>query len=129
MSEFLYVSDLRQMKYAILTSTRHDRVVRELAARLNMNIQSMRRCLIERLDMIHLENLPARYEAFGNLSREETLRGNALKDGLYTVYIPVLGEEDRVDILERLAEMEKYDMPVDQIRDEETRMIREAICS
>jgi energy-converting hydrogenase A subunit M len=62
--EILYEKDLRAMKFNILTSTRHGRVVRELAARLGLPVQELRRHLIRRLDMQHLENLPARYDAW-----------------------------------------------------------------
>ncbi len=62
--EILYEKDLRAMKFNILTSTRHHRVVQELAARLGLPVQELRRHLIRRLDMQHLENLPARYDAW-----------------------------------------------------------------
>lgn len=63
MSGYLYEKDLTAMKYAILVSTRHARVVREISRILRIPVQRTRRVLIEDLDMILLENLPARYQA------------------------------------------------------------------
>ena len=60
MSGYLYEKDLVAMKYAILISTRHDRLVREIAGDLGISPQNLRRYMIERFDMILMENLPAR---------------------------------------------------------------------
>jgi len=85
--EILYEKDLRAMKFHILTSTRHHRVVTDLAARLGLPIQEMRRHLILRLDMQHLENLPARYDAWMDSGEGDTLE-RALAADLLTRSIP-----------------------------------------
>jgi energy-converting hydrogenase A subunit M len=63
MNTYLYEKDLRQMKLTILESRRHDAVVMELAATLGIKRQQLRKILIERSDMMFLENLPARCDA------------------------------------------------------------------
>jgi len=63
MSGWLYEQDLMVQKYRILIATRHDRILRTIASDLGIGVQELRKTLIERLDMILLENLPARYEA------------------------------------------------------------------
>jgi len=63
MNRYLYEKDLRQMKLIILESRRHDAVVLELAATLGIKRQQLRKILIERSDMMFLENLPARCDA------------------------------------------------------------------
>ncbi len=63
MNRYLYEKDLRQMKLIILESRRHDAVVLELAATLGIKRQQLRKILIERSDMVFLENLPARCDA------------------------------------------------------------------
>lgn len=60
---YLYEKDLRPLKYNILTGSRQDRTVREIALRLGVRIQKLRLHLIERLDMSNMENIPARFEA------------------------------------------------------------------
>ncbi len=63
MNRYLYEKDLRQMKLIILESRRHDAAVMELAATLGIKRQQLRKILIERSDMMFLENLPARCDA------------------------------------------------------------------
>ncbi len=63
MNRYLYEKDLRQMKLIILESRRHDAAVLELAAILDIKRQQVRKILIERSDMMFLENLPARCDA------------------------------------------------------------------
>jgi len=62
MTGYLYEKDLRQMKYNILTSTRHDETVRAIAERLGMSDAKLRMVLIRRFDMSLLENLEYRWE-------------------------------------------------------------------
>jgi energy-converting hydrogenase A subunit M len=87
--EILYEKDLRAMKFNILTSTRHNRVVQELAARLGLPVQEMRRHLIRRLDMQHLENLPARYDAWVESGDGDPLE-QALAADFLTGSVPLL---------------------------------------
>jgi len=63
MIKYLYEKDLRRMKLLILESRRHDAVVKEIATILGIKRQLTRKILIERCDMILLENLPARCDA------------------------------------------------------------------
>ena len=63
MSRYLYEKDLSRMKLLILESKRHDAVVQEIATTLGIKRQALRKILIERCDMILLENLPARCDA------------------------------------------------------------------
>lgn len=62
MTRYLYEKDLRPMKYTILTSTKHDRTVSEIARRLGMTDAKLRRVLIRKLDMSFLENLESRWQ-------------------------------------------------------------------
>ena len=90
MSGYLYENDLVSQKYRILVSIRHDKLVREIASELGIPVQELRRYLIEHLDMILLENLPARAEAAGT----DLSKGNGVAAALgkekYTIYIPIL---------------------------------------
>jgi hypothetical protein len=104
--EILYEKDLRAMKFHILTGTRHHRVVTDLAARLGLPVQEMRRHLIRRLDMQHLENLPARYDAWVESGGGDPL-ARALAAGLLAGSIPLLPPADTGEILaeaRRIAE-------------------------
>jgi hypothetical protein len=102
MTGFMYEKDLSPMKYAILTSTRHDRMVREIAAELEIPQIKLRKWMMDRFDMILLENLPARY------NQGKIARGNenaVLKDigaGLYTRAIPLISSSEMDRITERV---------------------------
>lgn len=100
MTGYLYEQDLRGMKYAILMSPRHDRTVSEIAEELGLGVQVLRKYLIGRLDMILLENLPARYVA--GLSRGDPLDpvAKALGRSLFTKYIPLVDPEDMDGVYE-----------------------------
>jgi energy-converting hydrogenase A subunit M len=102
--EILYEKDLRAMKFNILTSTRHHRVVQELAARLGLPVQEMRRYLILRLDMQHLENLPARYDAWVASGDGDSLE-RALAVDFLTRSIPLLPEDATGAILTEVRRM------------------------
>lgn len=62
MTGYLYEKDLRQMKYNILTSTKHDEAVRAIARRLGMTDAKIRMVMIRRFDMSLLENLESRWQ-------------------------------------------------------------------
>jgi energy-converting hydrogenase A subunit M len=98
MTRFMYEKDLSAMKYAILTSTRHDRMVREIAADLDIPQIRLRKLMMDRFDMMLLENLPARYDQ-GKISRgTENPVEKDLGTRLYTRAIPLLttSEMDRI---------------------------------
>ena len=90
MSGYLYEKDLVSQKYRILVSIRHDQLVREIASELGIPVQELRRYLIEHLDMILLENLPARAEAAGTIRSNNNDVAAALGKEKYTRYIPIL---------------------------------------
>jgi energy-converting hydrogenase A subunit M len=90
--------DLRELKYHILTSARHDRAVRDLAGMLGIGVQPFRRILIERLDMQYLENLAGRYEQWVERGDRENPLDRAIGRELFTRYLPLLDPEgmDRI---------------------------------
>ncbi|MCQ8894608.1 MAG: DUF1959 domain-containing protein [Methanolinea sp.] len=92
MKEALYEKDLTAMKYAILESRRHDRMVREIAADLGISHLLLRRYLMENLDMLLLENLPARYEQGKKFQESLPEVERALSSHLYTRAVPLVGE-------------------------------------
>ncbi|RXE55328.1 hypothetical protein ABH15_11225 [Methanoculleus taiwanensis] len=88
--KYLYEKDLRQMKYNILTSTRHDLAVKELARRLDVSDQKLRMILIRDFDMSLLENLQARYEmGLLHADRGDPIAG-ALGCEFFTRFIPLV---------------------------------------
>lgn len=105
--KYLYEKDLRQMKYNILTSTRHDMVVRQIARRLGIGEQKMRMILIRNFDMSLLENLEARYEM--GLLHADTADPVCRKIGceLFTRFIPLVAPDAmlriREDVRARIA--------------------------
>ena len=100
MTGYLYEQDLRGMKYAILVSPRHDRTVSEIAEELGLGVQALRKYLIARLDMILLENLPARYEAGFSQGDPDDPVAKALGRSLFTIYVPLVDPEDMDNVYE-----------------------------
>lgn len=105
MSGYLYEKDLSSMKYAILTSTRHDRMVREIADDLGIPQLKLRRYIMDRFDMLLMENLPARYEEGKRLTAEAPAVERDLKTHLYSRAVPLVQEEEMEGILFRVKEM------------------------
>lgn len=89
----IYERDLKGMKYAILKSPFHTKVVRECAGMLEIPPMNMRRILIENLDMMMLESIGARYESWFNNGGGKD--GFTTKSGslLFSRYIPLIPEE------------------------------------
>jgi energy-converting hydrogenase A subunit M len=105
MTGFMYEKDLSSMKYTILSSTRHDRMVREIAAELDIPQTRLRKLIMERFDMMLLENLPARYDQ-GKISRgTENPVEKELGAGLYTRAIPLIGSSEMDQITELVRTM------------------------
>lgn len=127
MSGYLYEKDLVAMKYAILISTRHDRLVREIAGDLGISPQNLRRYMIERFDMILMENLPARYEAGKAETGNDAPLADALGRVMYTRYIPLLERENMNSILGRVREMIANGTPQEEAVSRGKRMIGEEI--
>ena len=59
-----YEKDLALMKYRVLISSRHDAIINELARMSGVSKQIMRSALIRRADMMLLEAIPPRYNAY-----------------------------------------------------------------
>ena len=113
MVEYLYEKDLRGMQFNILASTRHEWVIDELSARYGVRKPEVRRRMIDRMDMILLENLPARYEVWQRQGDRKDEIARALGVELLTVYIPLLedGQMQAVDATarERIAREDARD--------------------
>jgi len=90
MSHWIYEQDLVSQKYRILIAMRHDRIVRQIAADLGIGLQDLRKYFIGHLDMILLENLPARYEAALAAADDRDPVARAIGRELYTTYIPLV---------------------------------------
>ena len=127
MSEYLYENDLVSQKYRILVSLRHDQLVREIASELGIPVQKLRKYLIEHLDMILLENLPARAEAAREkLSQSDELAA-ALGKEKYTIYIPILPVATMDSIFRDVIEHIRTGTPVAEAVAYGRTQIREAL--
>ncbi len=102
MTGFLYEKDLSAMKYAILTSTRHDRLVREIAAELAIPQIRLRKWMMDRFDMLLLENLPARYDRGKNARMTEDPVEKESGAGLYTRAVPLISTSEMDRICDRV---------------------------
>jgi hypothetical protein len=127
MTRYLYEKDLVAMKYAILISTRHDRLVREIARDLGMSHQNLRKYMIDRFDMILMENLPARYEAGKAEIGNDAPLADALGRVLYTRYIPLLERETMNGILEQVRAMIVQGVPQEEAVARGKKMIGEEL--
>ncbi|NYT16578.1 MAG: DUF1959 domain-containing protein [Methanomicrobiales archaeon] len=127
MSGYLYEKDLSSMKYAILTSTRHDRMVREIADDLGIPQLRLRRYIMDQFDMLLMENLPARYEQGKRLTAEAPAAERDLKTHLYSRAVPLIQEEQMECIFSRVKEMMENGMPEKEAVSAGRRLIREAI--
>jgi len=114
MREPMYEKDLTAMKYAILESRRHDGMVREIAAEIGVPQLRMRRYLMDRFDMLLLENLPARYEQGKKMREGSPEPERALGSHLYTRAVPIIDEGTMGQILEGVREMVRKGIPLDQ---------------
>jgi energy-converting hydrogenase A subunit M len=87
---YLYEKDLVPQKYRILVARRHDTLVRKIAAELDIPVQELRRYLIENLDMMLLENLPARAEMADAHADQDDPVARALGREKYTLYLQII---------------------------------------
>lgn len=90
MTTYLYEKDLVPQKYHILVTPRHDTLVRKIASELDIPVQEMRKYLIDHLDMMLLENLPARAEMADAYADKEDEVARALGREKYTKYLGIL---------------------------------------
>ncbi|MDT8358088.1 MAG: DUF1959 family protein [Methanomicrobiaceae archaeon] len=102
--EFLYEKDLTAMKFRILTSSRHDAVLTQLAERLGISKQEIRKAVMRRFDMILLENIPARYEAARAEEAGLDQAARELGAGLLTRYLPLVPKEEMEKIVREAEE-------------------------
>ncbi len=129
MSQWIYEQDLVAQKYRILIAIRHDRIIRKIAADLDMGVQELRKYVIERCDMILLENLPARYEA-ALLGAAGTDRvASAIGRDLYTTSIPLVPADVMDRIYLRTAAKVASGTSFEAAITEGRAMVREAITS
>ncbi|HON82044.1 MAG TPA: DUF1959 family protein [Methanoregulaceae archaeon] len=127
MSEYLYEKDLTAMKYNILVSTRHDRMVREIASDLRIPHIRLRRYIMERFDMLLMENLPARYEEGKRQTAHAPEPERSLRTHLYSRAVPLLDEDEMGRILSRIKELMEHDTPREEAVSAGRDLIREAI--
>jgi energy-converting hydrogenase A subunit M len=71
--DMIYERNLQHMKLAILKGMRQDQAVLNLAKRLGINRQLMRKILIDSCDMIILENLGSRLEAADAIAADDSV--------------------------------------------------------
>lgn len=90
MTTYLYEKDLVPQKYRILVANRHDTLVRKIAVELDIPVQELRRYLIEHLDMMLLENLPARAEMADVHADQDDPVARELGREKYTRYLQIL---------------------------------------
>lgn len=89
----IYERDLHGMKFAILKSPYHKKVVIACADMLGIPPMKMRRLLIENLDMMMLESLAARYDSWRDNGDTEGGMKREIGYDLFTIYIPVISQE------------------------------------
>jgi energy-converting hydrogenase A subunit M len=87
---YLYEKDLVPQKYRILVANRHDTLVRKIALELDIPVQELRKYLIEHLDMMLLENLPARAEMADAHADQDDPVARALGREKYTLYLQII---------------------------------------
>jgi hypothetical protein len=87
---YLYEKDLVPQKYRILVAQRHDSLVRKIAGELDIPVQELRKYLIEHLDMMLLENLPARAEMADVHADPDDTVARALGREKYTLYLRMI---------------------------------------
>ncbi len=85
-----YAYDLTAIKYAALTSRRHDDVVRIIADDLHCSVQEIRKILMENCDMILIESLAARYYTYLSGSHDAGEISSIIRPYLYTRVIPLI---------------------------------------
>lgn len=127
MREPMYEKDLTAMKYAILESRRHDGMVREIASDIGVPQLRMRRYLMDRFDMLLLENLPARYEQGKKMRKDSPEPERELGSHLYTHAVPIIDEGTMRQIVEGVREMIRMGAPLDAAIDSGKERMRKEI--
>ena len=127
MTQWIYEQDLISQKYRILISTRHDRLIRQIATDLGIGLQDLRKYIMEHCDMILLENLPARYEAALIAAGNTDPVARAIGRELYTTYIPLVPADIMENIYQKTAAKVQSGMPLDEAVAGGRAMMREAM--
>jgi hypothetical protein len=127
MTTYLYEQDLVTQKYRILVAMRHDRLVRKIALELNIPVQELRRYLIEHLDMIQLENLPARAEMADDHADQGDAIARALGREKYSLYLRILSGATMDAIFREVDARVHTGTPVDDAIAYGRTQIREAL--
>ncbi|WP_292521377.1 DUF1959 domain-containing protein [Methanoculleus sp.] len=126
---YLYEKDLRQMKYTILTSTRHDETVHAIARRLGTGDAKLRMVLIRRFDMSLLENLESRWQ----MGQEHADNGDPVAEGigyeLFTRFIPLVDPEVMQTIYNKMQAMIQEGSAIDEALARGKALVREAVLS
>ena len=127
MTMYLYEQDLVTQKYRILVAMRHDNLVRKIALELNIPVQELRRYLIEHLDMIQLENLPARAEMADDHADQGDAVARALGREKYSLYLRILSGATMDAIFREVDARVHTGTPVDDAIAYGRTQIREAL--
>lgn len=125
--DLLYEKDLRPFKFRILLSSRHQALLQTLAVRLGVQIQLLRKRMIERFDMQLLENLPARYEAAEKIPEGSDPIDIALGMELFTRTIPLLDIDVMSTIRQNVGTLLKNGSSVEEAVTSGRAMIKEAL--
>jgi energy-converting hydrogenase A subunit M len=125
MSTYLYEKDLTSQKFAILASPRHDRMVREIADDLGIKATQLRRYMMDRFDMILMENLPARYEQAKREAR--SLHNTQIGATLYSRAVPLVDEERMEEIVATVYQLLRRNVPEAEAVATGKKMVRELI--
>lgn len=127
MTQWIYEQDLISQKYRILVSTRHDRIIRQIAADLGIGLQDLRKFIMEHCDMILLENLPARYEAALAAAGDTDPVARAIGRELYTTSIPLVPPDIMENINQKIAAKVQSGTSFEEAVAEGRAMVREAM--
>ena len=127
MSTYLYEKDLTSQKFAILASPRHDRMVREIADDLGIKATRLRRYMMDRFDMILMENLPARHEQ----AKKEagSLHDSQIGATLYSRAVPLVDEERMEEIVATVYQLLRKNVSEAEAVATGKKMIREEIAT
>ena len=128
MTEWLYEQDLVSQKYRILVAHEHDQLIRALASDLGVGVQELRRYMIEHIDMILLENLPARYKAAvaAGADADDPVARELGRD-IFSCGIPLIPTPQMDRILKKTKDRIESGSPVPEAVAAGKAMIREVI--
>ena len=128
MTEWLYEQDLVSQKYRILIAHEHDQLIRALASDLGVGVQELRRYMIEHIDMILLENLPARYKAAVAAGADaDDPVAQELRPDIFSRSIPLIPTQQMDAILKKTKERIEAGSPLPEAVAAGKAMIREVI--